>query len=257
MGDGGGASTEHFVHRALFYRDREEYLSGTIGFLRDGLAAGEPVAAVVPTANLAILRAALGRAADAVRLMDMTVEGRNPGRIIPGVLRAFADAHPAGRVRIVGEPMWAGRSELEYAACVQHEALINAAFRGREVSIVCPYNLAELSPVAVADAYATHPRVTDPGGESVSHAYDPDLMVAAYNLPPPNPPATAAVFAFDAAALRATRYSAADYAGLAGMTAERITDLETRVDACTKAWLRAQGQSPATPRVSCRMLARC
>ncbi|GAB2532225.1 sensor histidine kinase [Nocardia heshunensis] len=189
------------------------------------MAAGEPVAVVVPTANLALLRAELGSDADTIRLMDMTVEGRNPGRIIPGVLRAFADAHPVGRVRIIGEPIWAGRSELEYAACVQHEALINAAFSGREVTILCPYNKAELGLVAVADAYGTHPVVIDGDSESVSPAYDPDLMVAAYNLPPADPPTTAVVLAFDTATLRSTRHRATDYARLAGMTSERIADL--------------------------------
>src|SRR5689334_17622797 len=120
------STADGFVHPAYFYRGVEEYLRGTVDFIREGLANGEPVAVSVPTANLALIRAALGDAADSVHLLDMTVEGRNPGRIIPGVLRAFADAHPDTRVRIIGEPIWADRSPLEYPACVQHEALINA-----------------------------------------------------------------------------------------------------------------------------------
>ncbi|MFD6357103.1 anti-sigma factor RsbA family regulatory protein [Nocardia tengchongensis] len=218
-------ATNPFVHPALFYGDIDEYLSGTIGFIRDGLVAGEPVAVAVPTANLALLRAELGSDADSVRFMDMTIEGRNPGRIIPGVLRPFADAHPVGRVRIIGEPIWASRSELEYPACVQHEALINAAFNGCDVTILCPYNTVELGPVAVADARATHPAFIDSDGESVSLAYNPDLMVAAYNLPPADPPAGAALFAFDAVALRSIRYCAADFARSVGMTSGRIVDL--------------------------------
>ena len=43
------------------------------------------------------------------------------------------DAHPDKHVRVIGEPIWPGRSDLEYPACVQHEALINRAFAVRDV----------------------------------------------------------------------------------------------------------------------------
>jgi hypothetical protein len=82
----------------------------------------------------------------------MTVAGRNPGRIIPTVLLAFANAHPGRRVRLIGEPIWAGRSPVEYPACAQHEALINAAFTGRPATILCPYNTELLDPVWIEDA---------------------------------------------------------------------------------------------------------
>lgn len=115
-------SSEPFVHPALFYRGKEQYTAGTVPFLVEGLAAGEAVAVAVPGPNLELIKAELGASAAEVTFLDMTRAGRNPGRIIPGVLRAFADAHPADRVRIIGEPIWAGRSAVEYPACVQHEA---------------------------------------------------------------------------------------------------------------------------------------
>src|SRR5690349_24315373 len=94
-----------FVHPALFYRGDQEYLAGTIPFIRAGLDAGNPVAVAVPGRQLELLRGALGGDADRVHMLDMQVAGRNPGRIIPGVLRAFADAHPdARRVWITGGP---------------------------------------------------------------------------------------------------------------------------------------------------------
>src|SRR5690349_24474231 len=87
----------------------------------------------------------------------MTEACRNPGRIIPTVLLAFANAHPGRRVRLIGEPIWAGRSDTEYPACAQHEALINTAFTGRPATILCPYNTRLLDPLWVQDAYRTHP----------------------------------------------------------------------------------------------------
>ena len=122
---------EPFVHEALFYRSGDEYLAGTVPFILGGLAAGEPVLVAVPPANGDLLRDALNGSADKVRILDMTQAGRNPGRIIPGVLNAFVSGHAPGRVRIIGEPIWAGRTSAEYPACVQHEALINTAFTGR------------------------------------------------------------------------------------------------------------------------------
>ena len=63
----------------------------------------------VPGWNLDLLRAALTPdEMPRVRLRDMTVAGRNPGRIIGTVLTAFVREHADRRVRIVGEPIWAG-----------------------------------------------------------------------------------------------------------------------------------------------------
>ena len=69
----------------------------------------------------------------------MAEVGRNPARILPWVLRAFA-RRPPGPVRIIGEPIFVGRAEAELGPCVQHEALINVAFAGGPVAILCPYD---------------------------------------------------------------------------------------------------------------------
>ncbi len=179
-----------FAHPVLFYRGEEQYAAGTVPFLRDGLDAGEAVAVAVPGPHLDLIRAGLGAGADGVRFLDMTEVGRNPGRIIPGVLRAFADAHADRRVRIVGEPVWPGRSAVEYPACVQHEALTNSAFADRDVTILCPYDADRLAPGVLADARATHPVLIDASGPHrharlPSPAYDPQGAIARYNEPLP------------------------------------------------------------------------
>ncbi|MET9368598.1 anti-sigma factor RsbA family regulatory protein [Streptomyces griseoflavus] len=216
-----------FVHPALFYRSDREYLDGTVPFVREGLAAGEPVAAAVPGDRLRLLRDALGADARRVRLLDMREAGRNPGRIIPGVLRAFADAQPAGqRVRIIGEPVWAGRSASEYPACVQHEALINAAFRGRTVTILCPYDAARLPGHVLEDAHATHPTVIPGGSRPARHseAYAPDAIVARYNEPLPLAP-DAMTFPFVADSLPEARHAATDEGRRLGLTGTILDDL--------------------------------
>ncbi|MET9843209.1 sensor histidine kinase [Streptomyces ossamyceticus] len=222
------ADRDPFVHPALFYRGAEQYLAGTVPFLRDGLAAGEAVAVAVPGPRLALVEAGLGADAAGVEFLDMTRAGRNPGRIIPGVLRAFADAHPGGRVRIIGEPIWAGRSAAEYPACVQHEALINAAFQGRAVTILCPYDADALTPAVLADARATHPVVIDSGVERPSDAYAPEQVVARYNEPLSVPPGAAAL-PFDAEALPWARAFAVREARRLGLAEARMQDLTLAV----------------------------
>ncbi|MGH3862813.1 anti-sigma factor RsbA family regulatory protein [Actinokineospora sp.] len=212
------------AHSAAFYRDRPSYVAAVLPFVIGGLDAGDAVAVAVPEANLDRLRAELSpAAAGAVEWIDMSVAGRNPGRIMTGVLGAFADKHRDETVRIVGEPVWPGRSAEEYPACVQHEALIDDAFEGRPVAILCPYDLA-VGPAALADAMATHPSILEGVEGTANPYYDRHRALAAHNVPLPLPKhaRTWSVTPFDIAALRV---AVADLAATAGLAAERIEDV--------------------------------
>jgi anti-sigma regulatory factor (Ser/Thr protein kinase) len=248
------APVNPFVHPALFYRGSEQYVAGTVPFVLDGLAAGEPVAVAVPGPQGDLIRSELGGRADEVHFVHMPEAGRNPGRIIPNVLRAFADGHRDRRVRIIGEPIWAGRTALEYPACVQHEALINAAFSGRDVTILCPYDADGLDAAVLTDAYATHPVVIEDGRELSSSLYDPDGIVARYNEPLPDPPADAVALAFTLEELALARHFAMGHAeglGLAGGTllgdlalvvAELTTNSVIHGGGSGTLWVWAEGQ---------------
>lgn len=221
-----------FVHLALLYRSADEYLAGTVPFVRDGFATDEPVMVAVPCDNLARIRAALG-AADAgrVELRDMSVVGRNPGRIIPGVLLAFAARHGGRRVRIIGEPVWAGRSALEYPACVQHEALVNTAFAGRQATILCPYDTSRLEPAVVDDARRTHPMMISSDLRWDSPSYrDPVQTARAFNQPLPAPPAGAATIEVTLGNLGAVRRFVAEQGTWYGLPANRVVDLVISVN---------------------------
>jgi anti-sigma regulatory factor (Ser/Thr protein kinase) len=217
-----------FAHPALFYRGSDEYLAGTVPFIADGLALDEPVVVAVPAPRLELLRSALGSSAAKVTLLDMTKAGRNPGRIIPGILRTFADSHP-GRVRIIGEPVWAGRSSAEYPACAQHEALINHAFTGRPATILCPYDSENLATQVLDDALLTHPVVIDSQGTRDSEGYAPDRIVATYNESL-DAPASAEYLTASPAELADIRRFVAKYALHAGLSAHRTDDLVLVVD---------------------------
>jgi anti-sigma regulatory factor (Ser/Thr protein kinase) len=244
------AATGVFEHEALLYRSVSDYVAGTVPFVEDGLDTGEPVLVAVPAPNVEVIRGALGStAADRVRFLDMTEAGRNPGRIIPGVLHAFVGEHAPRRVRVIGEPIWAGRSAAEYASCVQHEALINLAFAETAATILCPYDTRRLAAAVISDAERTHPVMVDDAGRKPSDRYaDPTVVVAAFNRPFPDPPVPPVTLIFDADELPAVRRFVADHAGAAGLDSARIGDLTVAVnEVATNAVI--HGGGPGTLRI--------
>jgi len=219
-----------FVHQALPYRSDEEFVEQVVAFARAGVAAREPVLAALPGPRLQQVNQALGVTARRIQMVDLTVAGRNPGWIIPGVLRMFADAYARdpGRVRIISEAVWPARSAMEYPACVQHEALVNMAFSGRRVTILCPYDASRLSPMILADAATTHSALLDTAGERPSRAYAPDRILRTYNQPLVVPP-EAAVFDFNLGNVAGARSFASTHALQAGLPQFRAGDLELAI----------------------------
>ena len=223
-----------FVHEALLYRDAEQFIGGTAPFVLDGLSAGDPVLVAVPQRNVDLLKAELGGDADRVEFLNMTEAGRNPGRIIPGVLTQFTNAHPTRRTRIIGEPIWHGRSVAEYPACVQHEALINTAFERRRTSILCPYDTSALDPRWLDDAARTHPVMVEEQRRWPSPVYgDPIGTAELFNQPLPAPPASSLTRPFDLHTLVAMRKLVSHYAGRAGLTDDQVEDLVLAVNELT------------------------
>lgn len=216
------------VHEALFYLDADEYVVGIEKFLREGRELGEPVLVAVPDSHLAVLRCALGADARQVQFVDMATVGRNPGRIIPAVLYSFARAHPGTRVRIVGEPIWPGRTAAEYRAALQHEALINVALADQAATILCAYDRRGLDEVALADARRTHPVLLQGELREPSADYSDPRIVADGSLKAlPDPPewwGDMLVFS-SPADLRVIRQFVEGLALRAGLGAQRVSDL--------------------------------
>ena len=216
-----------FAHPALFYSDEESYIDGTVPFVMEGLANAEPVAVAVPNRNLELLKEALSGFAHLVTFIDMADAGRNPGRIIPD-LRAFADRH-RGAVRIISEPVWDLRTDVEYPACALHEALVNYAFSGRDLSILCPYDISALNHDILADAEKTHPVVIDASGHRPSDHFHPARVVVAAHSLPLATPADAASTLVGAGAMAAVRTFAREQAVKFGLTHDRVDDFALAV----------------------------
>jgi anti-sigma regulatory factor (Ser/Thr protein kinase) len=211
-------------HTALLYHSEREYVDLLGRFITEGLERAQPVLVAVPGDNLASLRGALGDAATHVTMADITEFGRNPGRILAAEL-AFIQRHPGQHTRIIGEPVWAGRTASEYPACLHHEALANIAFAGYDATVVCPYDASRLDSSVLADACVTHPLIWQGGSRNDSLQFALDAALEHCNQPLGTNPAAVTYTVNEPADLAGARRCGGRYGRLLGMSEDRVADL--------------------------------
>lgn len=209
---------------ALFYDDDQEYLDGIRRFIGPALAASEPVAAAVPPNRARLLRSRLNPAAHKVKILDMFKLGRNPARLIPEVERLLQRSNGA-RLHYIGEPMWPGRSDEEIRETTRHEALINLAWPGAPIRVLCPYDTSALSPGVLAGAERTHPYVIRGGRTARSDAYRGPTIPHWCDEPLPAPPPDASSITVRTDGLSEVRELVAEVGQRAGLGQVRIADL--------------------------------
>jgi anti-sigma regulatory factor (Ser/Thr protein kinase) len=213
-----------YDHSALLYHSEREYVDWLVRFISDGLDRTQPVLVAVPGDRLSLLRGALGDAAADVTMADIMAIGRNPGRILAAQL-AFVERHPGQHVRIVAEPVWAGRTPFECSACMQHEALANIAFEGLDVTGLCPYDASRLGENVLSDVLLTHPQIWRSGSRKHSPDYAVDTALDQCNQPLTTHSAAVTYTVGEAADLAGARKCAGRYCRLLGMSADRAADL--------------------------------
>jgi anti-sigma regulatory factor (Ser/Thr protein kinase) len=219
----GQAAGGDVSHQAVYYDSPEGYLRAVLPFIADGLAEAEPVLVAVPAPSAGLVRSGLDGQSARVTFLNMTELGRNPGRIISTVWE-FIGRHPDQRVRFVGEPFWPHRSAAEAREAVRHEALINLAFAGVPVRILCPYDTGLLTPRIIASAGRTHPVIATPQGPRPSADYAGGRVPRASARALPRPPSRADALPY-AAALRPVREFVAGHAERSGLDPDRAADL--------------------------------
>lgn len=214
-----GRVVERRGHCAVFYDSAASFADNVRSFVGDGGAA--PALIVAPGPSLGVLRAYVGDIGARLRWADMTTIGANPARIIPAI-RAFADSHHGRAVRCVIEALWDGRTAEQRRETVRHEALLNQAFLGLPVVILCAYDAA-LAGAAAAEL--THPVLIRDGIRCASTGYDAGrAFPEGYDEPLEPVPGGAAPLDYGPD-LRAVRAFASAHARSAGMAVERIRDL--------------------------------
>jgi anti-sigma regulatory factor (Ser/Thr protein kinase) len=223
VGDPPQGGARRTAHAALLYRTTEEFVTGALDFVNAGLAEDEAVLIGLPEPGIGLLRDRMNGQAARVSWADMRRVGANPARIISWI-RAFAAAHAGRPVRCLQEPAWAARTGPERCEVMRHEALVNLAFTGVPVSIMCPYDL-RLDPVVIRSAEPTHPVLIRGGRADRSPAYDAGIVLPGEcDQPLPGPPDGAAVLAYRAD-LALVRTFADRQARGAGLDPGRVVDL--------------------------------
>lgn len=217
-----------FVHSALIYHSQQEFLDLVGRFVGDGLASGEAVLLAVPPETLALLQGELyaGQALPAdLYMTDVTDAARNPSRFM-AMEGAFIDEHPDRRVRIVSQLAWPGRTEEEFVACIEHEALVNTAMDAYPATSLCLYDASAIGDQVLEDARATHPLLWKSGALHRSPDYAPNEVLQRCNQPLAANPGAVTYMVRKSADLRPARSFAVDYAGWMGLSQECIEDLQ-------------------------------
>ncbi|HEX5348654.1 MAG TPA: sensor histidine kinase [Pseudonocardiaceae bacterium] len=210
---------ESLTHQGLLYRSQEEFLAGTVPFVRAGLEHGDPIWVVTTVRNAGWLRVALGGDARRVVFGDCSQWYLHPGRALAALYRAVSVAADGKRLRMIGEPLWTARIGQEGSERARYESLVNVALASANASCVCAYDTRVMNSKVVAQVARTHPELVVDGGARPSPSYtDPAVFNAECDKSPlPEPPPTALRLPFDRlgqlASLRGFMTSYATWAG--------------------------------------------
>jgi hypothetical protein len=179
---GGAPSPPMLEHRALLYETDEEFVNSAGPLLAEAVERSEAALAVTTNANIDSLRDQLGAQARQVEIVERSTWYRTPLSALNGY-QAFLEARiEAGApwVLIVGEPVWAGRSDSEVRLWARYEALLNLVFSAAPATVLCPYDMRTLDPSIISHARSTHPHTVERDTLASSPQYaDPSGFVLA------------------------------------------------------------------------------
>jgi transcriptional regulator with XRE-family HTH domain len=148
-------------HRVLTYGSDEGFLATAIPFLTEGIERSDCLLVVTTGAQAELLRGTLEGAAEHIEFVDSADWYRSP-KGASNRYRAFVKQKfeaGASWTRIVGEPVWSGRSEAEVTAWTRYESLLNLTLASMPATFVCPYDTRSLPREIVENATRTHPHV--------------------------------------------------------------------------------------------------
>jgi anti-sigma regulatory factor (Ser/Thr protein kinase) len=221
-----------FVHSALIYASDEEFMEVALPFVEQGVTSGEPTLVAVQARNVENLRAALGGEPGGVTLLSTEEWYETSARTRDKFVRWTAERTGSERVRLIGEPPWAIGNAAQIRDWARYESVINVAFAGLPVTLICPYDVRRLPPQILEHARSTHPAIVGPDGGVPSETYeDPLEFCGRLNSqvePPRGEPATA--LAFNLADLRGVRLLVTSMAIASGLPGSRADELALAVN---------------------------
>lgn len=173
-------------HNALLYDSADAYLATAVGFLKEGLEAGEGAVVAHTRPGLALVREALGTDADQVTFVDVSAAYTRPARTLAAYHAVYAQQlRSVPAVRAVADvqvgPDLGGRDTWTL-----YEAAFNSSFAHLPAWVLCSYDAAALPDETIEAVWRTHPEVVSDGGWTVSPRYeDPAQLLADIAAPGP------------------------------------------------------------------------
>jgi transcriptional regulator with XRE-family HTH domain len=171
--DGGLTRPTMLEHAAFSYRTDDEFRSIAGPYLAEGVDRSEATLAVTSAPNIELLREYLGKDAGGVEFVDASTWYSTPIAALEAY-KSFADAKlSAGAhwVRLVGQPTWTERSDVQVRLWTRYESLLNLVFSASPLTAVCAYDERLVAPEIVAQARHTHPHTVSDAGTSQSPDY--------------------------------------------------------------------------------------
>ncbi|MCG5212575.1 MEDS domain-containing protein [Streptosporangium soli] len=216
-----------FLHQATVYDSDEQFLRMALPFVADGLALNEAVMVTTTPANLELLADALGADGRLVDYAETAYLGRRTVGRTTAFWRYWQRRGP-GRVRVLAEPVWAGRTAHDVASWQRMESGLNLLLAGTDLWMICPYDARQLSGDMLDAARRTHPSLCEDGRAALpSGRYaDPAAFIRECDaaMPMPGAPSDAASAVLgDLAALREFVMGQAGVRGLVGPRATGFT----------------------------------
>jgi anti-sigma regulatory factor (Ser/Thr protein kinase) len=236
------AAVGGYRHEAFLYSGKDEFLAGTLPFIRRAVSAGNPILVAVSGEKIGTLCSSLGADAEQVGFADMAGVGSNPARIIAR-WQAFISEY-AGAMQLcgIGEHAYPGRSPAELAECELHEALLNVAFdAATPFWLLCPYDVVTLPRQVIEGVQRTHPFVARGEQRRPSGAFRQLDPASPFDRPAPPRPAQTAFLPFSSGDLRRVRAFVTGAAEQAGLGHERATGMTLAVSEIASNSLRHGG----------------
>jgi transcriptional regulator with XRE-family HTH domain len=171
---GGSPSSRMLEHSVFRYRTDDQFQAIIGSFLAEGVERAEAVLAVTTASNIELLREHLGGHERSVEFIDSSGFLTTPIAALEAFM-AFSEAsvaRGAAWVRIVGEPRWAERSDVEVGLWTRFESLFNLVFAASPMTVSCPYDERSVAPEILRQAHLTHPHVLGDRGISDSPDYN-------------------------------------------------------------------------------------
>lgn len=167
-------------HSDFRYRTGGQFQTSVGAFLAAGVERSEAALAVTSSSNIELLREHLGEDAGSVEFLDSSDFFSTPTAVVETYRAMFAGALERGAdwVRVVGEPVWAGRSDAEVRLWIRYESVLNLVFAAWPVTFVCAYDERVVAADIVQSAHLAHPTTLGDRGVSPNPLYTDPARLA-------------------------------------------------------------------------------